>query len=71
MYTLYSAASSAWMPAWIFSHTRGTPKNAVGWAAPTVASSRVDAFGQKNTCHPLVMARYSVYIRSAMCAIGR
>ena len=42
-----SAASSAWMPAWIFSHTRGTPKKAVGRTSPTVPISSAEALWQK------------------------
>ncbi len=51
-----SAASRAPMPAWIFSHTRGTPKNAVGRTAPIVGTSMVLS-GQKCTCQPPSMAR--------------
>ena len=37
------AASSAMMPAWIFSQTRGTPKKAVGRTSPSVPTSSVAA----------------------------
>ena len=47
-----SAASSAWMRAWIFSQTLGTPKKAVGCTAPSVAASSA-ALGQKYTCPAL------------------
>ena len=38
-----SAASRACSPAWIFSQTRGTPKNAVGFTSATVPTSWVAA----------------------------
>ena len=66
-----SAASRAPIPAWIFSHTRGTPKNAVGRTAIRAGTSPVAASGQKYTCQPLAAARYTVNMRSAMWASGR
>ena len=51
-----SAASRAPMPAWIFSHTRGTPKNAVGRTA-AIAGTSAALSGQKCTCQPPSMAR--------------
>ena len=48
---------SAWMPAWIFSQTRGTPKKSVGWAAPSVASRPVAASWQKYACPPKCTGR--------------
>ncbi len=66
-----SAASRAPIPAWIFSHTRGTPKNAVGRTATIAGTSPVAASGQKCTCQPLSAARYRVNMRSAMWASGR
>jgi len=40
--------SSAWIPARIFSHTLGTPKNPVGLASPTMPISSAGT-GQKCT----------------------
>ncbi len=36
-----SMASTAWMPAWTFSQTLGTPKNDVGLTSPTVRTRSV------------------------------
>ena len=51
-----SAASRAWMPARIFSHTRGTPKNAVGRTCPITRTSCA-ASGQKCTWLTAPIAR--------------
>jgi hypothetical protein len=59
------------IPAWIFSHTRGTPKNAVGWTSPTVPISWVDASWQKYVWLANLTAAYRLNMRSAMCASGR
>ena len=51
-----SPASRAWIPALIFSQTRGTPKNAVGWTSPTALISCC-ASGQKCTCPAVLTGR--------------
>jgi hypothetical protein len=51
-----SAVSRAWMPALTFSHTRGTPKNAVGCTCP-ITRTNCAASGQKCTLLTAPMAR--------------
>src|SRR5215813_8781971 len=65
-----SMVSSAWMPAWIFSQTLGTPKKAVGLTWPTTLIASVGTW-QKYVWPAPQMARYSVNIRSAIWASGR
>ena len=65
-----SSASLAEMPVLIFSHTRGTPKNAVGCTSPS-APSRPAGSGIACTWLPRNGGPYVASTRSAMCARGR
>ena len=67
---LGSSASLAEMPVLIFSQTRGTPKNAVGWTSPS-APRRPAGSGIACTWLPRNGGPYVASTRSAMCASGR